>query len=77
MRVVGDIPHPECKISIFAWNQRYLIKFERGRCEQTFKVDELDVGGIDDLKARISPEFIAKTVQRFEAMHSDLSGFLE
>lgn len=75
MRVVAEIPHPECKISIFFWNQRYLIKFERGACEQTYKVGELDVANLEDLKSRlIESDFITKAVARFEGMHEDLGG---
>ncbi len=72
MRVVGEISHPACKISIFAWNQKYLVKIETGRCEQTFKIDQLDVQGDDDLRKRISGEFIDRAVRRMESMHEDL-----
>jgi hypothetical protein len=45
MRVVGEIPHSDCKITIFSWNNRYLIKLEQGLLEQTFKVNEFDISG--------------------------------
>ena len=43
MRVVKEIPHSACKITVFSWNQKYLIKLEQGDFEQTFKVSEFDV----------------------------------
>jgi hypothetical protein len=73
MRVIGEIAHPQCKISIFRWNQKYLIKIEQDMCEQTFKVPELDVDSEADLKARMSNEFIQKAVTRFTEMHNDLT----
>jgi hypothetical protein len=30
MRIVGEIPHDVCKITLFSWNNRYLIKLELG-----------------------------------------------
>jgi hypothetical protein len=77
MRVIGEIPHPQCKISIFRWNQKYLIKIEQDMCEQTFKVPETEVADDSDLKSRISEEFIAKAVSRFKIMHEDLSLILD
>jgi len=73
MRVISVVEHPLCKISIFLWNQKYLIKIEHDMFEQTFKVHEYDVNGIDDLKARLTEDFIQKTVTRFREMHKDLA----
>jgi hypothetical protein len=68
MRQVGDIAHPECKITIFSWNNRYLVKFERGHLEQTFKIDQFDVAGDEALKKIVDPEFIKSALERFEVM---------
>ena len=73
MRVIGEVTHPACKITLFAWNQKYLIKLEQGPCEQTFKVSEFDVASEADLRARLTPEFIDKALARFRAMHEDLA----
>ena len=43
MRVVKEIPNSNCKITVFSWNGKFLIKLENGGFEQTFKVSELDV----------------------------------
>lgn len=42
MRVIGYIDHPAYKISVFQWNEKYIIKIEAGFFEQyyKFKVDE-------------------------------------
>jgi len=72
MRVVGEIPHPQLKITIFNWNNRYLIKLEAGSMEQTFKVSELDVTSEDDLKKMIDTEFLQEAEARFHDMAQSL-----
>jgi hypothetical protein len=67
MRVVKEIPHPDCKITIFSWNNRYLIKLEQGTLEQTFKVDELDVTE-DEVVRLIDKEFLQQASDRFNQM---------
>ena len=68
MRQVGEIAHPECKITIFSWNNRYLVKFEQCYLEQTFKIDQFDIAGDDELKKILDPEFIQSTLERFQMM---------
>ena len=68
MRVVGEIPHPDCKITLFAWNNRYLVKLEQGYLEQTFKIDQFDVTSDADLLTIVDSEFIDKALNRFAEM---------
>lgn len=73
MRTITEIEHPNCRISVFSWNQKYLIKLEQPGLEQTFKVNEIDVtGGDEGIKKMISEEFIASAVKRFDEMRSEL-----
>jgi hypothetical protein len=72
MRVVGEIPHPECKITIFHWNNRYIIKLEAGPFEQTFKINDYDVSE-SDLNKILSQDFISQAIARF----SDMSRSME
>jgi hypothetical protein len=72
MRVIGEIPHPQCKITVFHWNNRYLIKLEQGSLEQTFKVQEFDVTSEEDIKLIVNEEFIQAALQRFELMGQSL-----
>lgn len=71
MRVVAEIPHAETKITIFSWNNRYLIKFEYGLLEQTYKISELDITSENDLSEIVSPAFIAQVIRRFKEMDRD------
>jgi len=72
MRVVGEIPHPECKITIFAWNNRYLIKLEQGLLEQTFKVNEYDVTSEAEVYRIVDEAFLEEAMQRFAGMSESL-----
>ena len=72
MRSLGEISHPNCKITIMFWNEKYIVKFEQGRCEQTFKVSSLEVSTETDLRAKLTEPFIQKTLARFEIMQLDL-----
>lgn len=77
MRVIEEINHPVCKITLFSWNGKFIIKFEAGSfLEQTYKVNEIDVTGIDDIKALINDEFMAKVAARFRDMATDLNAQL-
>lgn len=73
MRVVSEIIHPECKITIFHWNNKYLIKLEAGPFEQTFKIDEFDLSTEADLKKIVDNEFIQQAMARFADMSRSLS----
>jgi DNA-binding GntR family transcriptional regulator len=69
MRVIADIPHPDLKITLFSWNNKYLIKLERGMMEQTYKVSELDVTGVEDVRRLLDEEFLSGVLRRFDEMN--------
>lgn len=71
MRVIEEIPHPQLKITIFSWNEKYILKVEAGQYEQSYKISELDVVGVDEVKEMITPEFLEKVMTRFTAMSND------
>lgn len=72
MRVVKTIAHPEMGISLFSWNEKYLIKFEMGNLEQTYKVKAMDVIDLGSLEEMVQDEqFIKKILDRFELMQED------
>jgi hypothetical protein len=72
MRIIGEIIHPDCKITLFSWNNRYLIKLEKGLFEQTFKINQYDITSEEDLKLITSELFISKALSRFSEMENDL-----
>lgn len=72
MRILAELPHPECKITIFSMNQKFIIKFEKGAYEQTYKLSELDiVDGVNGVFKIIDVKFIDTVVQRFAHMRTD------
>lgn len=74
MRIVAELPRPDCKITIFSLNMKFLVKFEQGSLEQTYKISELDVtGGINGVFQILDEEFIDAVVKRFESMRSDFA----
>ncbi|MTI22169.1 hypothetical protein E1176_14150 [Fulvivirga sp. RKSG066] len=77
MRVVKEINHPICKVTIFNWNSKYLIKLEQGDIEQTFKIDEMDVLEEKDLDEVLNESFMKAAQKRFKEMHDALEGATE
>jgi hypothetical protein len=77
MRIIGEIPHPDCRITLFAWNNRYIIKLEKGYLEQTFKIDQFDLSSEKDLNAIVNEGFIREAIIRFDAMQESLRNTLE
>ena len=73
MRLIKDIPHERYKIQIFQYNSKYIVKIELGQFEQTFKIGETDVNGLDEVERMISPELLTNALQRFVDMRSDWS----
>ncbi len=72
MRVISEVSHPQCRITIFAWNNKYLIKFERGLIEQTYKVPQEEVRGDEDVKKLVADQLLDKALLRMEDMEADL-----
>ncbi|WPP48248.1 hypothetical protein [Catalinimonas niigatensis] len=77
MRIIGEISHESCKITVFAWNNKYLIKLERGLIEQTFKVPETEVTGDDDIQKMLQGTFMEKAITRFDEMEASLIEAME
>jgi hypothetical protein len=76
MRVIGEIPHPVYKITLFAWNGKYLLKIEARMLEQTYKVSELDIISPDEVKSLLDDVFMAEVSAIFEKMHESLAAGL-
>ncbi|WP_442592123.1 hypothetical protein ACSBL2_12960 [Pedobacter sp. AW31-3R] len=75
MRVLAELPHPECKITLFNMNQKYIVKFEQGTLEQSYKLSELDLsgGGANEIFQILDEEFISTVIERFKTMRADFS----
>ncbi len=72
MRIVGNIPHPDLLITVFAMNEKYVVKIEAGPMEQTYKIPMDSVAGLDGLKKFYDDYFMQKVLHRFNDMFLDL-----
>ncbi|MFZ9982640.1 MAG: hypothetical protein ACO3FI_11480 [Cyclobacteriaceae bacterium] len=73
MRLLKDFVQDGARISVFHWNNKYLIKLEAGPFEQTFKINEFDLESEDQLHVLIDNEFISKCMERFSDMAAQLA----
>ncbi len=73
MRIVKEIPHPRFKITVFSWNNKYIIKIEDAHLEQTYKIDEKEISGLDEIDGMITEEFLIKCLKRFADMGKDFA----
>jgi hypothetical protein len=75
MRVIAELPHPECKITLFNMNQKYIVKFEQGTLEQNYKLSELDLsgGGANEIFQMLDDDFVSSVIARFKEMRRDFS----
>lgn len=74
MRVIAELPHPDCKITIFSMNQKYIIKLEKGVFEQIYKISELDVpDGVDGVFKILNDDFLKNAAERFNEMRADFN----
>jgi hypothetical protein len=71
LRTLGEIPHQACRILLFAFNGKFILKFEQGLCEQVFKLDQFEVETEAHARALVTDAFVAKVVLRFESMQAD------
>jgi hypothetical protein len=72
MRIIGRIPHPEFSISVFEMNEKFVVKFEAGPMEQTYKFLKEGLGSMESIEALFDEEFINNIRRRFEGMYLDM-----
>lgn len=73
MRTIGEIVHPDVKISLFSWNGKFLVKFEQGPCEQLFKFEHLEISEAD-VRALIKDQdtpLVRGVLARFKDMQQE------
>ena len=68
MRVIEEIPNPDMKITLFAWNGKFILKFEIENLEQTYKVRETDIPNANAAKSLLTETFLTQIKERFRSM---------
>ena len=76
MRLVKEITGKPFKVTIFSWNEKYLIKLEDGPFEQTFKVSVFDFLE-EELEALLNDAFMEEAQARFSDMAMSLKKAIE
>jgi hypothetical protein len=77
VKFIKEIPNNYCKVSLFAWNNKFILKFEAGMYEQTYKVNEYDVSGEDEIEEMLVDTFMINVVSRFKSMANDFESILD
>ena len=68
MKFIKKIPHIDVDISLYEWNQKYILKFEHNQMEQIYKVSQLDIEKKEDVETAVTPEFVTGVMHRFAEM---------
>jgi len=72
MRIIKELTIEDINVSIFKMEQKYTLKLEWNRMEQTFKLDGRDgVEELDHVLALIDKSFIEKVRIAFKTMASN------
>lgn len=70
MRIVGEVPHPKYKITVFSMNERISVKIEDRLIEQIYKFrDGSGVNSVDEVKAFLTDKFMSDVDDHFRRMH--------
>lgn len=77
MRIVGNIPHPDIRITVFHMNDKFIVKLEAGPMEQAFKFDQEKHPGFEAVKKLIDAEFMRKAHDRFNEMFLEMKAAVE
>lgn len=77
MRVVKEFIKEDIRISVFSWNNKFILKYEFGPMEQTFKISELDILEEADLDFFLEGEFLEKVKLRFGEMGDSFRSAME
>ncbi|PWJ58958.1 hypothetical protein CLV98_103330 [Dyadobacter jejuensis] len=71
MRHIKDIPNNRYKIGLYQWNNKYIIKVESGLYEQTYKIEQYEVSGPEEIETVVDDPFIEAITEKFDSMHHD------
>jgi DNA integrity scanning protein DisA with diadenylate cyclase activity len=77
MRVIKEVIKGPLRISIFSWNNKYIVKLETSGMEQTFKLDELQLDSENQLELLMTDKFLQEALERFESMSISVRSALE
>lgn len=71
MKLIKKIPHVDVDITLYEWNQKFILKFELNGFEQTYKVSQFEIEKYEEVEESIKPEFVEKVLHRFHDMQEE------
>ncbi|TDE17751.1 hypothetical protein [Dyadobacter psychrotolerans] len=77
MRYIKDIVSNKYKISLYQWNNKYIIKIESGMYEQTYKIDQYEVSNVEEIEKCVDDLFLNKVTNLFDSMNVDFTDTLK
>jgi len=76
MRVIKEASVGLYKVTIYHWNNKYLLKFEDGLNELTYKISQLDITSEADVEVFLTdPEVLSKVDETFGKMNQTLDAY--
>ncbi len=70
MRILGQIPHPDLNINVFKSGNKFILKFEAGPFEQSYKFIESDtIRGLEDLQNLVHDDLLKNIYRIFDQMN--------
>ncbi|MFQ3574956.1 MAG: hypothetical protein SNJ77_00820 [Cytophagales bacterium] len=77
MKVIKELEHQGIKITIFQWNNKYLLKYETRDFEQTYKIPQTEVFDENELvNLAINNSTLENVISNFKNMSAVLDVFL-
>jgi hypothetical protein len=75
MRILGNIDHPEWKITVFKMDNRISVKLETGMYEQIYKFRTGEgIETIEDMRQWTDADFLQAAGRLFASMHQNSLG---
>ena len=75
MRIIGEIPHPTYKITVFSMNDKLSIQVEDSLLTQTYRFrDGTGVGSLEDVRLFMNNQFMESVDEAFIKMRK---GYIE
>ena len=70
MRIIGEIPHPQLKITVFQMNNKLSVQFESGMYAQIYRIREQEeLRSIGDIHQFVDAEMTQAVLAEFGRMH--------
>lgn len=77
MRIVGNIPHPQMRITVFHMNDKFILKLEAGPMEQTYKFSQDEHPGFEAVQKLVDETFLSNALKRFNEMFLEMKAMKE